>query len=130
MTRTKLQAKVAGEYKAPACKLRPPDCLPDEARPLWDEIVSSVGPRHFRRSDVMMLAQFVVLTATSMKLWGDLLKFPDAEALKEYSVTSRTLNSLAGKLRLLPSTRDPRQRDSGNDPAQKESLGDGFFGSE
>ena len=59
------------------------------------------------------------------------LKHPDdMDVLRNYMGLVAKLTALAGKLRLVPSTRDPRKDDRGSDPAlrQKTKARPGFFG--
>ena len=82
----------------------PPDCQLDHAElRLFQQIVDSLPGSHFVQADAHMLVSFVQGVTLSRLAYNAALD--DPAELKTWEAVTRTLASLAGKLRLAPSAR-------------------------
>lgn len=127
MTRTRDHARAVERSMSSA--LEPPASMPVEVRPIWDEITSSVCATHFHVCDAAALANYCVALKILRGLERDVLEDPsDGAAFRRYSKTSTAVSMMAGKLRLTPSSRNPRRNDYGHDPAEKAKDEEGFLG--
>lgn len=88
-----------------------PMTIPEEARPIWVEVMSSVPIAHFRACDYGPIAAYCTSLAVLRKLEHIALGDPtNPKIMIGYLATLGRVSALASKLRLVPSTRDPRER--------------------
>lgn len=84
-------------------RLSPPDYLNEIEAKIFREIVNACDPRHFRRGEVPLLAQYCTATALSRyyaKHIGDEPKF-----FRQWESAAKLCAVLSTKLRLAPSAR-------------------------
>lgn len=101
------------EFGPPAC----PESLPSEWRGVWESVVSSVGPDHWRASDAPVVEAFVTSLARLRAVQAIIAADGEIGADGERTQASRiadacakALVQAAPKLRLCPSARhDARQ---------------------
>ena len=95
-------------------RIEPPDQLEAEAAQIFREVVSSCEPRHFRKSDIPLLANFARATYLAghySRKVGEL-----DGAFKSWCEATKIQMQLATKLRLTPQTRtDSRAADRSTD---------------
>ncbi len=78
----------------------PPQTLSDPARTLWDEIVTTYPPYHFRQGATYLLESFVHLAIEARRLAEIGLENP--HILRQHIRAVRAMVHLASVLRLLP----------------------------
>ena len=84
-------------------RLTAPAGLNTKERVLFEQLVHTTSPSHFRASDASLLVAFVQAILLSRKLGRDLSK------VAEWEKATRTMASLATRLRLTPQSRsDPK----------------------
>jgi hypothetical protein len=76
-----------------------PAGLNAKERALFEQVVNATDPGHFRKGDVPMLIAFVQASLLSRALGRD------SSQIKEWERATRTLASLATRLRLTPHSR-------------------------
>jgi hypothetical protein len=83
--------------------LRPPPDLPTHFAAAFREIVSTAGPRHFRRCDVPLIAQLASAQCIATHYAG--LVGKESDAFKSWEAAVKLVNALSRSLRLTPQSR-------------------------
>ena len=127
MSRQSLEAKSLAAYRAGDVPLPPPRNLSKAAAILWREIVAARPVDQFDAGNSILLETYVVLTVHTRGLYRALGKGePDAALLRRCMALTKTLATLASKLRLTPQAQIDRRShmlDERSDPgAADDSL--------
>jgi phage terminase small subunit len=89
-------------------RLKPPAYLTKEGRQVFDEVVSSCDPKHFRKGELPVLCAFCEAVALS-RYYTQALRSQTEEGVsfshKEWLDATKLLTTLATRLRLTPHSR-------------------------
>ena len=90
-------------------RLTVPSGLNAKESALAQELIDSAAPEHFRATDAPLLVALVQATLMSRSLARDATKARDPAKIASWEKATRTMASLATKLRLSPQSRtDPK----------------------
>lgn len=122
MSKSKVQVRVSKTLPA---TLKPQTELSPAAQAVWDLVIESVTHEHFQTADLLMLESYCTARVVLGGIEKRVMENPDdSAALKAYKESLAGVVSLAVKLRLTPSSRNPR-KDSAYSP---KPFPPGFYG--